>query len=505
MMKSFLKQCMPYFLIGIVLTALFYSTGYKQNWSFWADQELTLGYNGLLINSGFNQEYIDHPGFFSIHLIALLLKVGSLLGFSDINNITQFNQTSSMFEAMRYLVISARHAALLTTITLVCGIYYVSKKIFINTSVALLVAFFAFVSNGVFYHFTATRTEPITFIFLMLSLYCFIASYKKNSIKSYFLLQLCLISFFCAALNKAQIIVLAPFYFCWATYFIPGTRFTEKPKSNHFLYTFTAALSYAILLFFYYTQSIGSGFIFNVLLVSFFNALVAGIALKIRRNNAFVAIAIFNTCYLMAFLAVKFLSTQINLGISIFGNIADPMSMTRFLKDTGSVLLVNPSSTEGMMNGIAFMASPFFETFGKFTSPTLLIIFCVGYLIYHRRTITQKEWWFSGFNLASFYIVNLVNKIRYLDNPHYRIFSEFFLFTFALLLIYKMPLRGQKRTLGILIFLCLLANLVPYTNYYNWLIRKGSHPFCQSGLIHYHLKMDAKRIELECAQPSAEQ
>jgi hypothetical protein len=50
----------------------------------------------------------------------------------------------------------------------------------------------------------------------------------------------------------------------------------------------------------------------------------------------------------------------------------------------------------------------------------------------------------------------------------------------------------------------LLANLVPYTNYYNWLIRKGSHPFCQSGLIDYHQRMDSKRIEFECTQASSE-
>lgn len=505
MVKSFLKKYGPYCLISALLTLLFYSTGYNRNWSFWADQELTLGYNGLLINSGLNQEYIDHPGFFSIQLIALLLKLGSILGLSDINNITQFNQAPSMFDAMRYLVISARHAALLSTIALVCGVYYLSNKIFRSASVALLVALLAFVSNGVFYHFTATRTEPIAFLFLMLALYYFIASYQKTSFKAFCFLQLCLICFFCAALNKAQIIVLTPFYFCWATYFIPKGNVTAKEISNTLSYAFLAALSYALLLYFYFTQSVGMGFVFNVALVSFFNLLVALIALKIRRSNALMAIAILNACYLLAFLVVEFVSSQINLGVSIFGNIADPMSMTRFLKDTGSVLLVNPSSTEGMVNAILFMASPLLETFGKFTSPTLLIVFCVGYLIYHRRTITLKEWWFAGFTVISFYIVNLVNKIRYLDNPHYRIFSEFFLFTFALLLIYKMPQRAQKRTLGILIFLTLLANLVPYTNYYNWLMRKGSNPFCQSGLIPYHLKMDIQRIELECAKPSAEQ
>jgi len=504
MIKSLLKKYGPYFLIGILLTALFYSTGYKRNWSFWADQELTLGYNGLLINSGLNQEYIDHPGFFSIHLIAILLKVGNLLGFSEVNTIAQFNQVPSVFDAMRYLVIAARHAALITTFALVSGAYYVGNKVFRNTSVALLVAFLAFVSNGVFYHFTATRTEPIAFLFLMLALYYFIASYQNTSFRSYFFLQLCLICFFCAALNKAQIIVLAPFYFCWATYFIPSTGFATKETSHRLPHGVLAALSYVCLLYFYWTQSSGLGFIFNVLLVSFFNFLVAAIALKIRRDNPLKAMAIFNACYLAAFLVVDFASTQINLGISIFGNIADPMSMTRFLNHSGSALMTNASPAEALPNALNFLASPLVETFSKFSSPTLLIGFCVGYLIYYRHSITQKEWWFGGFCLVSFYIVNLVNKIRYLDNPHYRIFSEFFLFTFALLLIYKMPQRLQKKTLAVLIFLTLLANLVPYTNYYNWLVRKGSHPFCQSGLIPVHQKMDIKKIESACDQANSE-
>ena len=504
-MKILLKQCGPYFLIGLALTALFYSTGYNRNWSFWADQELVLGYNGLLINSGFNQEFIDHPGFFTIHLIALLLKVGSFLGLSDINNITQFNQAPSMFDAMRYLVISARHAALFTTFALISGVYYVSKQIFKSASIALLVAFLAFVSNGVFYHFTATRTEPIAFLFLMLALYYFISSYQNTSFKKYLLLQLCLVCFFCAALNKAQIIVLAPFYFCWATYFIPNTNLIAKETSRNITFAFLAALSYAILLYFYFIQSTGIGFLFNMALVSFFNLLIAGIALKIQRKNAFLAIAGFNACYLITFLVVELVSTQINLGISIFGNIADPMSMVSFLRSPQEILTTNSLSSNVIVNTLIFMGSPMVETFDKISSSTLLIAFCTGYLIYYRRTIIQKEWWFSGFTIVSFYIVNLINKTRYLDAPQYRIFSEFFLVTFTLLLIYKMPQRLQKRTLGILIFLTLLVNLVPYTNYYNWLIRKGSNPFCRSVLVNTHnQKMDIQRIEMECLKTPAE-
>jgi hypothetical protein len=509
-MKFFLKQYGPYCLIGILLTLLFYSTGYNRNWSFWADQELTLGYNGLLINSGLNQEYIDHPGFFSIQLSALLLKVGSYLGFSDIHNIAQFNQAPSMFDAMRYLVITARHAALITTFVLISGVYYVSNQIFKNTGLALLVAFLAFVSNGVFYHFTATRTEAIAFLFLLLSIYYFIVSYQNSSFKGYLFIQLCLISFFCGALNKAQIIALAPFYFCWAAFFIPNAFVVQKKWMEQPILFFTSIFSYFLLLYFYSTQSAGIGLLFNVLLVSFFNILIAGLAFKTGRNS-YKSLLIFNASYLLAYVLVDYSSALINQGVSIFGNIADPTSMSRFLKADPAQILhpenefaVSTSILEKVRSALTFAASPLVETFGKVSSSTLLILFSLIWVVLQRKSITRKEWWLGGFSLFSFYIVNLVNKVRYLDAPQYRLFSEFFLFTFALFLIHKMPPRAQKRTLGILIFLVVLANLVPYTHYYNWLIRKGSHPFCKSGLIPVHRQMDIKRIELECTLPSAE-
>jgi hypothetical protein len=302
-----------------------------------------------------------------------------------------------------------------------------------------------------------------------------------------------------------------PFYFCWAAFFIPNTPINSDNRANQPILVLAGISSYIALLYFYSTQSAGIGLLFNVLLVSFFNLLVAGIAIKIQRKNAFIAIAIFNACYLFAFLVVDFTSTQINLGMSIFGNIADPMRMLGFLKNDPSQIMhpenhfsTSASILERVSSLLGFAASPLIETFGRISSSTLLISFIVTALIYQRKSIVKKEWWLGCFSLICFYIVSLVNKFRYLDTPQYRIFSEFFLFTFALLLIYKMPPRAQKRTLGVLIFLVVLANLVPYTHYYNWLIRKGSYPFCKSGLIDDHLQMDIKRIELECTLPSAE-
>jgi len=508
-MKFFRKQFIPYLFITVILTAIFYSTGYSQNWTYWADQELTLGYNGLLINSGLNQEYIDHPGFFSIQLIALLLKVGNFLGLSDVHTITQINQAPLILDGMRYLVIAARHAALVTTIALLSGIYYVSNKIFKNTVIALLVTFLAFANNGVFYHFTATRTELIAFLFLLLSIYYFITSYKNSSYKAYLFIQLSLVLFFCGALNKAQIIVLAPFYFCWAVFFISNAPNIEEKRDNQSILVLASFLSYVTLLYFYSIQSSGFGLVFNTLLVSFFNILIIGLAIKTGRNT-YKSLLIFNASYLLAYVFVEYFSALINQGVPIFGNIADPTSMSRFLRAVPSQILhpennflASISILERISSALSFAVSPLVETFGKVSSSTLLILSSLIWVIYQRKIITKKEWYLGGFSLFSFYIINLVNKVRYLDAPQYRLFSEFFLLTFVLVLIYRLPnIRLQKRILSLLIFLTILANLVPYKHYYNWLIRKGFHPFCGYHMMYHHEKLDAQKIVLECAEPS---
>jgi len=494
-----LHQAWPYLFIIGILTFLFYGTGFDRNWSFWADQELTLGYNGLLINSSFNQEYVDHPGFFSIQLIALLMKLANSSGLSHFQTIDGFNQSESLFDSMRYLVITARHAALVTTIALVSFTYYVSQKFTKNVSVSLLVAFLVFVSNGVFYHFTATRTEAIAFGFLLISLYFFIESFKAFDAPAPFKLLLALIFFFCGALNKAQILVLAPFYFCWATYFIPSTdehhRQIGEVLPTRF-YQILAPLSYLLLLYFYSLQSSGKGFLFNCALVTFFNGLLLLICYWHQSINRYRAISLFNLGYWLAYGLADGLSSWINQGVSIFGNIADPMSMTRFLTRKSQLL--------DSQYAVAWVLSPLIEAFGKVSLPTLLILFCAIWMLLKRDQLSKKELWFGLYSFTSFYVINLINKTRYLDAPQYRIFSEFFLLTYTFLLISRMSKSLQIKVLSSLIFLTVLANMVPYTNYYNWLIRKGNHPYCQSEVVHVHLKMDEKRIAEECLKPGPE-
>jgi len=58
----------------------------------------------------------------------------------------------------------------------------------------------------------------------------------------------------------------------------------------------------------------------------------------------------------------------------------------------------------------------------------------------------------------------------------------------------------KNRMIGLLTFLIVLINLVPYTDYYNYLIRKGKNPFCGEEISTLHLQISTERIEAACKE-----
>ena len=510
-LNRLLQKKWPYFLIFLVLALLFYGTNYRGNWSFWADQELTLAYNGLLINSGLPQEYLDHPGFFSIHTVSILLKASNWLGFNDISDIEAFNSQPIIFEAMNYLVVVARHLSLIFSLILMGVAFYLSKRITKKISLGLLVACLIFFSNGVFYHFTLARTESFAYLFLVSSTYFFLQSFIKEKALSVSNLTISLILLFCAALNKAQILLFVPFYFASTYYFIDTDKEIKAISENeNFTLKFSAFAVLVLNGYFYKTQSGGLSLIFNILLLFFFSAYCYA-ASKRAGFLPFKSIVIFNIIYFLTYQALNIFSRSANYGENLFSNISDPFSMTRFI-DTQSGpagfiarISSNLSLNEKIHDLAIFFSNPVIQLFNKITSPTIFLIFSLGYLWHYRKSVPKKLIIYSAYCFCSYYIVALINSIRYENAYHYVFFQEFFLMGFALLLIYRLPkVRTQVITLSTLIFLILLVNLVPYTHYYNWLKRKGHHPFCTSGLIDYHRRMNIEKIRIECITSKAE-
>ena len=63
--KSFIK-IFPIIVLIFIFLVYFYMIVLDQNIFKYTDQELTLSYNGYLLNNGIAQEYTDHPALFNI-------------------------------------------------------------------------------------------------------------------------------------------------------------------------------------------------------------------------------------------------------------------------------------------------------------------------------------------------------------------------------------------------------------------------------------------------------
>ena len=64
----------------------------NSHWTAVYDDELTLVYNALLYNSGIEQEYTDHSGYFTILFTSIYLKVLNFFGIIEIYKFSQIQE-----------------------------------------------------------------------------------------------------------------------------------------------------------------------------------------------------------------------------------------------------------------------------------------------------------------------------------------------------------------------------------------------------------------------------
>lgn len=503
----FFNLAWPYVLICTILCTLFYLSNYRGNWSFWADQELILGYNGLLINSGFPQEYLDHPGFISIRLLAVLLQTFHFLGIGQITTIDDFNRVPVIFSAMQYVVMVARHQTLVFAVSICCITFFLAKHLTKKNDLSLIISALVFVSNGIFYHFTITRTESFAYLFFILSVFFFIYSFQKERQISFFRLAISFAFLFLGALNKAQVLLFVPLYFSWGYYFISGATPSGSGSAyqkRSYFWMVCATITFLMNVILYWNKSNGLSLFFNLALIAFLNAYGCLLAHK-RAYSPFLTLAIINLTFFLSYFLLNGISQFANQGQNLFSNIDNPISMMRFITadahPLGLVERIAPVGAwyEKTARFLLFFAKPILELFTKITASTLFLLFSLGYIWFFRKTLSPPVKLFGLFCFVSYYLVALVNSVRYENAYHYVLFHEFFLLSYTVLLICLLPSHSLKIKVGsVLIFLIIFVNSVPYTNYFNWLKRKGHHPFCTSGLVDYHQRMDIEKIRQEC-------
>ncbi len=205
------KNLQIFFLI--ILSILLFSISIHQtqyfHWSAALDQDIVVMYNSLLISSGIEQEYRDHPAYTTFFIHGLVIKIFSFFNLGPISHINDLINSNNPDEELQKLFLFCRNINIAINISLVLLLYksIISLKCseisaLLGTSILVVSGWF---TESLFY----LRSENLSIIFFLFSLICLVNFFQNTN-----LFNIILGGFFfgVAMLTKIQIIFLFVFF-----------------------------------------------------------------------------------------------------------------------------------------------------------------------------------------------------------------------------------------------------------------------------------------------------
>lgn len=345
-------------VIFLIISLIFYfhtTQLVSQHWSGVLDQDLTIIYNSLLLSSGIDQEYRDHPAFttFLIHsffynIISIFLNIPT-----DIDQILEASNLEDLLQIYFYI---SRFVNLIINLCLLLSLSKILKKLNIDKNIQNLLIIIYILSIGYLSSFFLIRSEVLSLLIFSISVN-FILSKNKNIILNYLISGL---FFLFSMLAKIQILFLLLYIF-FLTFKITSNKKNILSNSNFINYYFFVSLFFGIFSYSYfqfYIQDfprfssnyfidliffsslfflfIVSSFFAKkfkeniVLLSSFFNGFIIGIILilifdqlKIFNINEIILLRVTNPIHYMIEFTGTFSNQGINLNyiLNIFGKL----------------------------------------------------------------------------------------------------------------------------------------------------------------------------------------
>jgi hypothetical protein len=197
---------------------------YHQHWSGVLDQDLLIIYNSILLNSGLEQEYRDHPAYTTFLINSLIYKFFNIFSNtpSTIDNILNTNNISGIFQYYFYI---SRTINFFCNLLLILFFYKILKKLNVIIEIRFLICLIFITSIGYIWSFFVIRSENISLFFLILAISAALSK-NRNKILNFFIAG---IFFAFAMLAKIQIIFLA----LYLIYLIPNIRQNDRHKVIH--------------------------------------------------------------------------------------------------------------------------------------------------------------------------------------------------------------------------------------------------------------------------------
>jgi len=481
-------------LINLLIILLFFSGNYQRDWSTRADQELTLAYNAVLINSGFIQEYFDHPGFFTIQSLALLMRALHAAEQMTIYTITDLNQALILFDGFNEIVLADRYLSLLSTVLLINLSFVVIQFRLKNILTTAILAISIFFLSGVSEHFFFLRTELITFILLICSIFFFSQIQKQSGTGLFFTTLIACTLLFCAAVNKAQILLYFPIYLIWSLkveQLSSNEDQTVKKNVNKYL----ALGSILLNLIFFALMAKGLSKAYQVIYLCTLNLIIYLLGRK--KPNLYQIITFINVNYVMGYCIVALVVFLIGHNISLFFNyINSPLEMLKWAA-------LNQASQE---NGAIEIGSIFWRILAPlkniiYQPDSQLVLVGVNLILgaYLYKNISMRCRQVIALGLIAFYLCSVISSVRYWA-PHYFIFSEFFLMANIVILIGEMKLRSlQVATAAMTMIAILSVNLAAFEKSINMTGDNRSKICKESFIADWQRHIDQNRVLLECS------
>ncbi len=481
-------------VLNLLIVLLFFSGNYQRDWSTRADQELTLAYNAILINSGFMQEYFDHPGFFTIQALTLLMKGLHAAGQMTIYTITDLNQAPILFEGFNEIVLAGRYLSLLSTVLLINISFIVIQHRLNNTLTTAILVISIFFLSGVSEHFFFLRTELITFIFLISSVFLFSKVQQQSGMVLFLTILAACILLFSAAVNKAQVLLYFPIYLIWSLKVEELSCY--KNQVNKINKTKYFALGSILLnLIFFALMAKGLSTAYQVTYLCTLNIIIYFLSRK--KPNLYQLITFFNVSYVMGYCIVALVVFLIGLNISLFFNyINSPLEMLKWAT-------LNQAAQE---NGAIEITSIFWRILAPlkniiYQPDSQLVLITINLMLgaYLYKSISIRCRQVITLGLIAFYLCSVISSTRYWA-PHYFIFSEFFLIANIVILIGEIKLRSiQVATATAILITILSINLATFERSRNMTGDNRSKICKESFLADWHHRVDQKRVFIECS------
>ena len=176
---------------------------HDQHWTAMLDQDIKIIYNSLLISSGFEQEYRDHPAYTTFMILGSIFKICSI--FFDNFTINETLGSTSIDKEFQKLFYIARIINSFYVFLIVFLTYKILIELKISQSLSILTTSLALFFLPFYELLFLLRSEIVSVLMFLFSFYFFIKFF--NNYKIFYIILTGL--FFCLAmLAKIQVIFL---------------------------------------------------------------------------------------------------------------------------------------------------------------------------------------------------------------------------------------------------------------------------------------------------------